>query len=408
MKLKLTFWLLCFSLSIVSSAATFSDTTIVVNGTSRSVLLSVPDNYNQDTQYPLIIGLHYCGGSPGEYRNKLKALTDSLEIIVACPDYNSTQLPSADTTMFQILADTANSLFNINYNEVYLTGMSCNAEYILRVGLKSSFPFKGIFPWAPWVDSSSPKTYNFDTDIPTVISIGTLDTKLKATIQIYDSLKNHGADVNFIVVPNVGHTLNFGEFKNTMYKSIDYVKNKSELSIQAIDNFSLISSETKEITFLVENSNNKDITLAAHSSHPSKIPAPEIETTDNTNEYKMLIDPNNKSGKVCIIIELIEAEKKAINQATFIVDLEEVVNIKTNELASLNAYPNPVQNKLIIENIEPNSSVQLIDMAGKLFYNGFSEKTEMELQLDIPEGMYIIKASNEKSVQTTLINKAAK
>lgn len=391
MNLKLTFLLSVLLASFICKSETFIDSAIVVNGSNRAVLFCLPDNYNADTEYPLIIGIHYCGGTPGEYRNKLKRLSDSLEVIVACPDYNSSQIPIADTNMFQILTDTANSIFNINHDEIYLTGMSCNAEYILREGLKCSFPFKGVFPWAPWVDSSSPTRYNYDTDIPTVISIGTLDTKIKTTIQIYDSLKNHGADVNFIIVPRVGHTLNFGEFTQTMLKSLDYINNKSDISIETINDITLVGEETKEIVFTVNNSNNTEVELTAFSSHPSNLPSAEIEPTTNANEYKLLLEPVNSATTVCIIIELIEKESRAISQSTFMVHLEKTVSAQTLNINELKIYPNPVKNILFIENLNENSAVQIFDLTGKMVYNAVASSSKVEIPFGFDKGMYIVK-----------------
>jgi predicted peptidase len=157
LNLVLTFFL---GSSFLSTASVLTDSAMVVNNTSHKILFCIPDDYDPNNTYPLVIGIHYCGGSASEYRNALVSLTDSLGVIIACPDYFSNQVPDGDTNMFKILVDTASSIYNINSDEIFLTGMSCNGDYSLRQGLNKVYPFKGIFPWAPWVSTSSPEVFN--------------------------------------------------------------------------------------------------------------------------------------------------------------------------------------------------------------------------------------------------------
>jgi hypothetical protein len=404
LNLVLTFFL---GSSFLSTASVLTDSAMVVNNTSHKILFCIPDDYDPNNTYPLVIGIHYCGGSASEYRNALVSLTDSLGVIIACPDYFSNQVPDGDTNMFKILVDTASSIYNINSDEIFLTGMSCNGDYSLRQGLNKVYPFKGIFPWAPWVSTSSPEVFNYSSDMPVVVSIGTNDEKLTTNLQIFDSLKQHGANANLILVPGVGHTLAFKEFSNVMVRSLDYINNRSELVFGSIDDIEMLGNETKEITITIDNPLNKEYTLKVYSSHPNKIPTPEITETGTQDQYQIVLQPNNYKGTINFVVELIENEGKAICQTTFNVVLEKVVGLSENETPSLvKIYPNPVNELILIENIKTGNTIEVFDILGKRVYNTTSYTSNVKIPFAFPAGLYMVKISDGVKNETHQIIKS--
>ncbi len=407
MKNKLLLASSIFLLAMASSAAVFTEDSMIVNSVTRNILFSIPDNYNPDSTYSFVIGLHYCGGNAGQYRIALQELTDSLGMIVACPDYLSLQVPEKDTNMFGILVDTACALYNIDRDDVFLTGMSCNGEYLLRHGLKGVYPFKGIFPWAPFVNLASPITYNFESNMPTVLSVGTNDDRLIPVLQVYDSLKHHQKNVNIILDPGVFHTLNFATFGGVMLRSIDYINNGSDIKIQALDDIEMNGDEIKEIKFKVDNPLKKDITLNYYSSQPVSLPVTEINSTDSENEYSFELTPKNITGNIYIVIELIENKTHAITQSTFRVKINKVVTVKSNKVENrIKVYPNPVMDVLHIDNLKSDQNVEVYDMMGKLLFKVNSvNDDEICLPFNLPTGLYVVKISDSKTFGSYIVSK---
>ncbi len=407
MKNKLLFLSSFFLLAMTSSAAVFTEDSMIVNSVTRNLLFSIPDNYNPDSTYSLVIGLHYCGGNAAEYRIALQQLTDSLGMIVACPDYLSLQVPNKDTNMFGILVDTACAKYNIDRDEVFLTGMSCNGEYILRQGLKGIFPFKGIFPWAPYVTLAWPTIYNFDSDMPTVISIGTNDDRLIPVLMVYDSLKRHQGNINLILDPGVFHTINYKTFSGVMFRSLDYLNNGSDIKIQALDDIEMNGDEIKEIKFKVDNPLDKDITLNYYSSQPVSLPVSEINSTDSVNQYSFELTPKNTKGNVYIVIELIENKTHAITQSTFRVKINKVVAVKSNKVENrIKLYPNPVMDVLHIDNLKSDQNVEVYDMMGKLLFKVNSvNDDEICLPFNLPTGLYVVKISDLETFESYIVSK---
>jgi poly(3-hydroxybutyrate) depolymerase len=113
------------------SAATKINTTFLAGTVKHSLFYSIPDNYNPAKKYPLIVGLHYCGGSGNMYRNSLNPLADSLQVIIACPDNSSNVIPDDHLDIVTAAADSARIAYSIDTTAMYLTGMSCNGEFTL-------------------------------------------------------------------------------------------------------------------------------------------------------------------------------------------------------------------------------------------------------------------------------------
>jgi hypothetical protein len=395
MRLKLYIFLL--SLFYISAKASeFIDTAIVVNTVSHDLLLSVPDDYDPGKAYPLIIGIHYCGGTASQFRDAMESLTDSLNVIIACPGYFSKRVPDSDTNMFGILVDTVASAYNIDRAEVYLTAMSCNSDFSLQQGLKEVYPFKGIFPYAPWTDSSSPTLYNFSSDMATVISIGTSDSKIGTVLNIYDSLKTHQADVNLILIPNVTHTLNFDEFPETMISSMKYLNDSNKISISTIANDEMMSNESKEFTFTASHESGDDISLRVVCSRPAFLPSMEVKPTGKADEYKFSVTPNNSYGKAWLVVEAYETNGTAIEQSTFKIVVNEVVSdLHTNQTQLNQVYPNPVKEVLNLSNIGLNAKIEILDLSGKLLIHTQAYSENLCLPINLNRGMYLLKIESD-------------
>ncbi|MBN1118839.1 MAG: T9SS type A sorting domain-containing protein [Bacteroidales bacterium] len=401
------------SIALFCSSTAFSsnhvDTTMVLNGTSHSLLFSIPDDYSPEKSYSLIIGLHYCGGNAEEYRNALDPLTDSLNVIIACPGFFGEQVPTADSLVYHVLVDTARSIYNIDTTMVFLNGMSCNAEYALRSGLKNAYPFKGIFPWAPWMNSANPDIYNFSSDMPTVISIGTNDEKLSIVTNTFDSLKSKGANVNFILVPDVGHTLNFSDFDETMIKSMYYLNDTSTVSLGDVEDIEMISNETEEVEITVTNALGRDFYVMATSSKKYIIENPQVVYDEDAQKITLSLEPPVKAnGTVKIVVELIENDGTAIAQTVVNVKVDKYVSsVRDNEQKACKIYPNPVKEVLNLSGLMPGENFKLVSLDGKIIYQKtVSQETETINTSEFSIGLYflIIESQNNSTSHKILID----
>ena len=204
------------------------ETTIIFNGEPSNIAYYVPLDYTPDSSYKLIVGLHYCNGSPSayiSYRNLLKDLSDSLNAIIMCPDCHMGGYPYyiPDSSIINKSTDSTIALYNINENYIYLTGGSCNGRTTIKYGLEYIFNYRGIIAFNPYVPNVPEDYYNYESDMPVVLCSGTLDASYNNSLRVYDSLVTHNAYAKFISMEGVGHDFWIPEFNIEMMNGIHYI-----------------------------------------------------------------------------------------------------------------------------------------------------------------------------------------
>jgi len=378
MKKKLTI-LIAFLLltSTLVRSAVFIETTVVGKSGSHKLLLSIPDDYNAAKKYPLVIGLHYCGGTAVKYRLGLKPLTDSLKMIVACPDNSSNAFDAGRIDLITASIDSVKARYTIDGAAVYLNGMSCNAEVTFQQGMKKLYPFKGIFPWAPYISKVDNKAINLNSDMPVTIAIGTADEYYYGIVlDLYDSLKTHGANVNLVLVPGIRHTQDFPEFGNQMIRSLYYINDNSKITLTPNESntgsFELFDTDLEKVVeFKVSHLENKELTLSVVSSNTKVIDNPEMTYNPTDGTVKLKIKPMaGKVGKVVFVLEAREKNGIAIKQTTFKVKVAKIPT-SVNSLSSgstIKVYPNPASDKLYLDCKEENLFVQITDINGRIVF----------------------------------------
>jgi hypothetical protein len=392
---KTVFFLAILLVSIsYSKSATRADTSIVVNGTKYKLCVNRPTGFNSANNYPLIVALHYCGGSATEYCSAMAPVCDSLKVIVVSPEDGSGNTMS-NPNFITVAIDSAKQIYNIIDTDVYLTGMSCNGEYGLKVGLNNIYPFKGIFLWAPYVTAVSSSLYNFDSKMPTVISIGTGDSNFGTVLSLYDSLKAHGANVNFEIVQGIAHTLSFAGFGNEMIRCYYYLNDTNAISISQVEAISIYNTDSvKKVKVAIVDNNAKNFTVRAISSNTSKILNPVIVTAPGSDTVVVRIIPKaGKTGKLKMVLEAAEVNGTEIEQIIFeITILDSPSGISTTTSQSIiEVFPVPAHNKLYYQCNEKIRNVTINDITGKQLYSGKNSDKSGSINISsFPRGIYFV------------------
>jgi hypothetical protein len=377
-------------------AAVNADTSIYVNAVKHTLSVSLPADYDPLKSYPLVIGLHFCGSNSNDYRDALKPLCDSLDVIVACPDNNGDWMNSPDFVLASI--DTAKSIFNINENEIMLTGGSCNGKKLLDYALGGSYPVKGIFPWEPWVPNFESSTFNLDYKTPTVIAVGTADPNYGVLLSLYDSLKNHGAKVDLVLVPGVDHSFNFAEYSNTMIRCVNYISDTNAIIIDPIENFEIYNNEPpKEIKIRIRHKAGKPITINALSSYTSICKNPEISTIENDTVIVKITPIASKVATIRFLLEAAEVGGSAVEQVVFKVKFRAppVAIHQTGSNPDFEVYPVPSGDFISIKCLERVISVCIIDTNGKNIYmdENFDTANSIDVSKFVKGNYFIIAKS---------------
>jgi hypothetical protein len=385
-----------FATSIFINAAVNKDTSIVAGSTKYKLMTVIPNDYNKSKKYSLVVALQPCGWDIQTYRGSLKSLTDSLKIIVVCPYVNQLQLTNWGIVKASI--DSARSIYNIDTASVYLTGMSCNGDYVLQTGLKNLFPFKGIFPWAPFVSTANPNLYNFNSKVPVVLSIGTQDSQYEVVLAIYDSLKKHKANVNLIIEQGVAHDITYSDQANMLVRCIYYLNDTNTISLSSPTDVAMMSNESKDVVVKFQNKSKNKIKFKTQTSVSNYLPNPEITSINNDSIVLRISKAITASKKYYIIIEATDSLGTSIEQTTFHVNVTKFVDVKkVNNNHLFEIYPNPTSDLLNVRNIEVGSTLQIYDITGNEILSKVINSTTDVLNIaNFSKGIYLVKVTGKK------------
>jgi hypothetical protein len=407
--------LLCTLLAIVLLPKVWSstpiDTSFTFNGVKHPLNLSIPADYDTNKVYPMVLVLHWCPGTQvagyaKDFRNAFANFADSMDAIIACPDNFGNSISDAEIGILRATIDTVGATYKIDTNRVYLNGMSCNGYVTVRQGLNKAYPFKGVFAWDPWIIASNLNDFNYNSTMPITLAIGSSDQNYNTVLRVYDSLESHGANVNLVIVENVGHVLSFPSFTQDMIRSYNFLNDTNTISISSVDDFEMDDTTTsKSVTLTVANTTGKNLTYRAVSSKTSILGDPLIETIDATHVKITLSPKKGKGGTVKIVFEADETGGNGIEQIIFNVKVNVVTLPNATKDASaedkLVVYPNPASMVLNINSTLNLSKIEICDLTGRLIVS--KTKADKNNQVDIATlspGIYFVKAEGENFSET--------
>jgi hypothetical protein len=395
-KISLFFFSVLLTCCFTSRASTNLDTSIYVAGVKQSLSVCIPADYDPLASYPLVVALHYCGSNSKDERTALRPMVDNLNVILVCPNSVVSGNPMNDPDIILTSIDTARSMFNIDSSLVYLTGMSCNAQALLVMGLNEIYPFRGIFPWEPYIGSFTSTTYNLNSKIPTVISTGTADPNYGTILKIYDSLEVHGANVDLVLVPGIDHSLSFPEFCNEMIRCMHYLNDTDVISIDTVPMVTMYNTNPPvEIKVKVTHKTGLGITYRTRSSN-TLLAANPIVTLDGDSVILTIV-PNGalRDGKFKIVLEASETDGTGIEQRIIIVNMldKPVSAILENSVRDIEIFPVPAENQIFIKCQENNISVQIFDINGRKVFSSENFNTASPINIsEFSKGAYFLKA----------------
>ncbi len=210
---------------------------IKVNDTPTKLGFFVPEEYNPDEKYKLIVALHTCGDEIeySRYRYNLIPLCLEQNAIMVAPDcqnnIGNTDIP--DPAFIIDAIEYAARRFNIDEDYIYLTGGSCNGRTALKYGLEKIYDFRGVIPFNPYIPEWTEGYYDFSSDMPVCFAVGTLDPNYNLAHEAFDQLLEHQGRTAFIPIHGKGHEFYFEEFTELMLECIYTIDSLRENSSSA-------------------------------------------------------------------------------------------------------------------------------------------------------------------------------
>jgi poly(3-hydroxybutyrate) depolymerase len=138
--------------------------TITSSGTNRTYIINIPTNYDKDTPYRLIFGMHCMGGSAARvaaadngddlsafYSLKTQADKDNIQCIYVAPQGNSdgTWNGDADHKFFSDMVNLFKTSFCIDTTRIFSAGFSFGAMFTYSLSLEFQKTLRAVACYAP-------------------------------------------------------------------------------------------------------------------------------------------------------------------------------------------------------------------------------------------------------------------
>lgn len=205
---------------------------------SRELYIYVPENYDPSNAYKLLVGFR--GGpnsNAGQFRDQLRPLSDSLNAIILCPENSGHFWNNEGLTkqLFQYSLDTTVSLYNIDMDYIYLTGLSYGGRHAVIVSMDTDdgpIPkLRGVIPFAAGSEADLQPDYeNIDEFPPACICIGLSDSNnfINVANKLHNDIQNSQGLSLLNEIPGVGHTVDFNDFPSEMMECFNFIEAQYE------------------------------------------------------------------------------------------------------------------------------------------------------------------------------------
>ncbi len=185
-------------------------------------LLYYPDNLDLKKKNPLVVYIHgayECGTNTNKMIRKNGIFVNNMktgkfkDAVYLAPQCNCQDgdlyVCEAD---FRKLIDQIVNEYNINPNRISLTGISSGGSSAQRLISKNPELFSGAALLAPYITTGNANNYK---NQKIAVFIGTLDNLHNPGKTNSEILRQHGVDIKFYSVQNVGHVLESSVYDGT-------------------------------------------------------------------------------------------------------------------------------------------------------------------------------------------------
>jgi poly(3-hydroxybutyrate) depolymerase len=171
-----------------------SGTYHITSGNRGDYILDIPTNYDKDTPYRIIFGMHCLGANAqrvaaadngddlsGYYSMKTLATKDNIQAIYVAPqgDAGGTWNPSGDPKFFMDILTTLEDNLCLDTTRVFVTGFSFGAMYSYALSLHYPEKIRAVATYAPANWNFNPQPTNRRIPIAYYQTTGTNDGTCK-------------------------------------------------------------------------------------------------------------------------------------------------------------------------------------------------------------------------------------
>lgn len=232
--------------TIVLSAQNRIDGTFAFQTDSaKKYSLYVPSTYEAGTPHRLMIGFHPLNTNRWDAESWCDTLIQFAEtnnLILACPDggVDGAVDDPIDTAFTTALIDSMLQWYSINTEKVYAMGFSWGGLTTYTYGLNHIERFRGFMPIGAAINGTSPinSVIQNAAGKPYYLVHGNQDSPNSRYFPLLQALEDNNAIVNSILMPGVGHTIDFpnrNAILTTAFEWIDSVNCNQLTDIEILE-----------------------------------------------------------------------------------------------------------------------------------------------------------------------------
>jgi len=249
-------------------------------GEQRTLAYYVPEDYNAENQYELMVSLHGLGDSATNLRNVLiganwqSQIPNTIFVFVdggydAISDHLA---PEGDEDLVYVAIDSTLKNYNISSDDIILHGFSLGGRSALKIGLDNPDYFKALYLSTPAVQGildlnndplGSGTFYNYEnaSRIPIAITVGNQDISyFNQNVGLFLKLAENNGIANIFPFSG-GHTIVVGPNTEQVFDFLDNPASESaELQIFRRDGLDQICSASQLGVAQIRNKGAEDIT----------------------------------------------------------------------------------------------------------------------------------------------------
>ncbi len=283
------------------------DITLNYNGSSRDVAVFVPGSYSASKKCPVIVGMHPMATPPSQMRMMMNSAAEQLSCILICPnDHN-------DYTggVIQSCLDWLHENYNIDDDNIVVTGYSAGGQGTFGFGLENHEKFKGLIGIAPSLYPLSGKRAEAVSQIPMGFICGTSDGMYSSVQAWITSAESLGAVIEFTEKPGVAHTGEYfysTQFTTDWIELYNFIQNAvmppGQATLSSPENYAVVKAPVELKWEAVNNADSYDVQVSKDYSfndlaldESAKVNSYTIKKLDIGANYYWRIRAKNSGGE---------------------------------------------------------------------------------------------------------------
>lgn len=186
------------------------------NDPAKKFSLYIPSNYNAANPNKMMVGLHPFNTNRWDAKSwcdTLIVFAETNNLLLICPDggLDGQVNDPIDTAFTSLIIDSMLSWYNVEEDKIYLMGFSWGGLTTYTYGLSHHNRFGGFMPIGAAINGASGLSgiIQNSSGMPWYLVHGGNDAPGTRFTPLLSALQNNNAITNSILMPGVGHTIDF-------------------------------------------------------------------------------------------------------------------------------------------------------------------------------------------------------